>query len=152
MEIQIRKFASASFTTIAYIFHVKSREQFNADLMVPVIVDSMPLESKESAVLTNFQGNTMTLMLEWIIADSDTTVVDGLDIKTAQEQFNFLLNTYEPVGLDDAFFELEIMGVSPQFKKQGIITNLKMNQTKSEPITYRATLLMTVGKSVQAID
>lgn len=150
-EILLKKFASGSFTTIAYTYHIKTRDQFTSDMMSPVIVDDMPLESKENTLLTKIQGNTMNIMLVWTLVDSPTSVVDEATIKTADEQHSFLQNTYEPIGFDNSLYEIELVGVTPQFKKMGTISAIKVEQTTASATTYKATVMFTVGKGIIAL-
>lgn len=147
MEILWKKYSLNNQDVVQFVFHISSRESFDTELACPSVVQDMPEAPSDDTVLLKIQGNRMNIHLEWIIVGHLSSVVDNSNIATAQEQFNFLNTVYEPVGILGNKYEIEIPNIVPVFKKICTLDYLKMVQTKQEPITYRATANLTVGKA-----
>lgn len=138
-----------------YTYRIKSRNQFNAHFSAPVIADDMPEHSAEETMLMKIMGNKKDIRIEWLVKDYPSSVVDELtgvnSIKTAQDQFNFLLNTFEPIGIYSKY-EVELEGVVPVFKKVGHLSDMGLVQTPATPTQYTATAIIEVGTIIVEVQ
>ena len=120
-----------------YTFHVKNIQQYQISLQQPVTPTPLPEQPYTQAILIKMEGNVMTIILSWLLQDlqNGASAVDELTgasaITTADQQKNFLLNTFECNSIKDEF-GFEEAGASPPFNQVGLFTKLDIVQTEED--------------------
>ena len=132
-------------------YHAKNLGTFDISLDQPNTAFALPESDETQAQIIKVEGNIMTITFAWILlgeAGVTGTLVDeltgGSAIETPEEQRDFLLRTFQSKGIDYKF-EFELEGVTPAFKKQGLISKVTVRKTGDDPVQYTATITFTVG-------
>ena len=132
-------------TPTALTYHAKNIQTLDISLDQPVMPFALPESDDTQAQIIKFEGNIMMITFSWMLLESDVDLVDGTpDIKTVEEQRDFLLNAFQSKGIDYKF-EFELEGVTPVFKKEGMITKMIVRKSGDDPVQYIATASFTGG-------
>lgn len=134
-----------------YTVRIKNIDSETLKLAMPVSPLPLPEDTATNALLLKMEGNVLTITIQWLVDDlkSGQTHVDeltgGSAITTAEQMRNFLISTFENQGLEYKYgFEYE--GVTPTFDVEGVVTDISVVKTGSEPVQYRATATFVVGQ------
>lgn len=126
-------------------YHAKNLQILDISLDQPSTPFALPESDETQAQIIKVEGNIMTITFSWILLDFGIDLVDEApSVTTVEEQRDFLLNTFQSKGIDYKF-EFELSGVTPVFKKEGLVTKMVVRKTGDDPIQYTATVTFVVG-------
>jgi|TARA_R110000851_G_scaffold126224_2_gene257514 hypothetical protein len=113
---------------------------------LPAMIYALPESNDQAAIGIKVEGNLTTINVSWTLVDEAATVVDGASILTADQQMNFLMDDFQPLGSTFAY-QLQLLdnNGSVFFTKNGIITKLNVSKSGSTPVTYNASVLFSVA-------
>ncbi len=134
-------------------YHAKNLQTLDISLDMPSSTFALPESDETQAQIIKVEGNIMTITFSWTLLGEEGigTLVDeltgGSAVETSEEQRDFLLNTFQSKGIDFKY-EFELQGVTPAFKKQGLVTKVIIRKTGDDPVQYLATITFTVGSVI----
>lgn len=135
-------------------YHAKNLIIFDIVLDMPSTTFALPESDETQAQVIKIEGNIMTITFSWKLLGEEGvtgTLVDeltgGSAVETPEEQRDFLLKTFQSKGIDFKY-EFELSGVTPVFKKQGLVTKVIVRKSGDDPVQYTATITFTVGNVI----
>ena len=134
-------------------YHAKNLQLFDIVLDMPSTTFALPESDETQAQVIKVEGNIMAITFSWTLLgkEGDGTLVDeltgGSAVEEPEEQRDFLLNTFQSKGIDFKY-EFELSGVTPAFKKEGLVTKIVIKKTGDDPVQYLATITFTVGSVI----
>ena len=128
------------------IFHIRNLGSLDIAQDLPAMIYALPESDDQAAIGVKVEGNLTTINVSWTLVDEAATVVDGASILTADQQMNFLMDDFQPLGSTFAY-QLQLLdnNGSVFFTKNGIITKLNVSKSGSTPVTYNASVLFSVA-------
>lgn len=142
----------------ALTFRIRNFEGVDVALECPVMVYSIPESPDTEAMGMKVEGNTSTLNISWTLVDESVTCVDeltgGSSILTADSQMNFLLGTFQPISIEDAY-EIKLLKADNStvfFTRTGTISKMSVSKSGDSPITWNANISFATGAMLAASD
>lgn len=153
-DIIVKKLSPAP----VYTYNIRNMSDLTLELDVPVVVYEIPESSDEDAIGMKVEGNKSVVNVSWTLVDESTTVVDeltgGNSVQTADEQMVFLMNDFQPTGVEFAY-EIKLMpnsGSTPFFTREGILTKMSISKSGNAPVTYTANMVFSTATMLAKKD
>lgn len=159
-KVLLKKYNNSAAKVVQYTYEIRNLETFSIDLDTAVTANPLPETSFTSNIVVKYVGNSLLVTVHWVINKESTSVVtysggaSGSDIKTPEEQRNFLLTTFELKSIND-LYNISLSGLAggePAFSYNGYPTKLSLIKSGSEPITYKAMVTFQVGSSIEDLQ
>lgn len=126
-------------------YYIRNLDNLQINMDMPISSFALPEDSKEATIAIKAEGNIESVSLSWVLHDESNSVVStasqAFTIKTADEQANWLLNTFENKSINQRY-KLIIPGTA---NLDGFITKLNLSKVGQEPVTWRVTMEFLVG-------
>ena len=129
-------------------FRIKNFDQFMVDLDMPSTTFRMPEQNSTKTEFIKIEGNFKTVTVSWLLVEYGTDLSNGQNIITVDQQFDYLLTTFENISLAGSANTLAIEGASPAFSKTGTVTKILITKDATEPENYRATITFFEGVNI----
>jgi len=146
-----------------FIYELGNFKRISYDINSPVSPAPLPEEDSEEAILIKIEGNSSTIKLGWKIIDESTTrlVENNSDsgddelhftgtanVKTVQEQIDFIRNYFRAKSVDDAY-RLEIIYDENDDSKNlifnGTFSQFHFDTADGENLTFNASCTFLEG-------
>lgn len=124
-----------------FTYRIKQFKSFNITLDSGIL--SMPISQRgaDETVLIKLRGNTKKISIVWTLYDSQVSVVDEAEVKTAKEQYVFLTTEMENKTVRHRY-SLTILNDITYY---GVITNLSIDTSSDKAAVFDARLDFMVG-------
>ena len=170
-KILLKKLDPVNLGNTLFIYELGNFKRISYDINSPVSPAPLPEEDSEEAILIKIEGNSSTIKLGWKLMDEPTTRLvennsnssdhGGEDIrlhftgtanvKTVQEQIDFIRNYLRAKSVNDAFeLIIEYDGTSSTYQQknlifQGTFSQFHFDTADGENLTFNASCTFLEG-------
>lgn len=145
--ITIKKVAPAPVRT----FNINNFTSFRTELKTPVSVLPLPETSASQAEALKIEGNILQFVINWVVRDNDTPVVEDATIDTAMEIYDFLIDTFQNKGSLYAY-EISVSGSVFVQDLGGVVVDVALPVAQKTPLTFDASLTFQVANVITVVE